>query len=99
MVHHGDVGREFFVLHTGEDSVAAGGIDVAVLTEGKFFGELALLDSPPRAATATTLTPSQVLRIDEQRFWALLETIPQRGLQVMVGLARRLREADERPWQ
>ena len=99
LMHQGDVGHEVFVLLSGEVSVSVDGVEVAVLTEGEFFGELALLDPAPRAATVTTLSPSQVLVIGEQRFRPLLEDVPQLAMQVMVGLARRLREADARPWQ
>ena len=100
LVREGDRGTEFFVVLAGEVSVVSGGTEVAVLKEGDFFGELALLDPAPRDATVTALSPVEVLVIDVRRFTPLLEDVPQLAQQIMVGLARRLREADgRRVWQ
>ena len=100
LVREGDRGTEFFVVLSGEVSVVAGGTEVAVLKEGDFFGELALLDPGERDATVTALSPVEVLVIDSRRFLPLLEDVPQLARQIMVGLARRLREADtRRVWQ
>jgi CRP-like cAMP-binding protein len=100
LVREGDPGTEFFVVVSGEVSVTSGGTEVAVLKEGDFFGELALLDPAPRDATVTALSPVEVLVIDARRFRPLLEDVPQLAQQIMVGLARRLREADaRRVWQ
>lgn len=100
LVREGERGQEFFVLLSGEVSVTAGGSEVAVLKEGDFFGELALLDPAPRDATVTALSPVEVLVIDAPRFQPLLEEVPQLAQKIMVGLARRLREADtRRVWQ
>lgn len=100
LVTQGEYGSEFFVLLSGEVSVTVDGAEVAVLSEGDFFGELALLDPAPRDATVTTLSPAEVLVIGAPRFAPLLEDVPQLAQKIMVGLARRLREADtRRVWQ
>jgi CRP/FNR family transcriptional regulator, cyclic AMP receptor protein len=96
LVTEGTAGREFFVILSGEVSVAVGGNEVAVLSEGQWFGELAIIDPAPRDATVTTLSPSELLVIDASRFQPLLEEVPVLGRKIMVGLARRLREADTR---
>lgn len=100
LVRQGDPGAECFVLLSGEVSVAVDGVEVAVLSEGAVFGELALIDPAPRSASVTTLSPTEVLVIGAQRFAPLLEEVPQLARQIMVGLARRLREVDrEGGWQ
>ena len=100
VVREGDAGREFFVLLSGEVSVTAGGEEVAVLKEGDWFGELAIIDPAPRDATVTTLSPAELLVIDGRRFLPLLEEVPTLGQKILVGLARRVREADRaRVWQ
>ena len=99
LVSQGEAGREFFVLMSGEVSVSVGGTEVAVLAEGQWFGELAIIDPAPRDATVTTLSPCEVLVIEATRFRPLLEEVPVLSHKIMVGLARRLREADERVWQ
>ena len=100
LVKEGEVGREFFVVLSGEVSVVAGGKEVAVLGEGEWFGELAIIDPAPRDATVTTLTPCELLVIDGRRFLPLLEEVPALAHKILVGMARRLREADRaRVWQ
>lgn len=94
LLREGDDGQECFVLLSGEVSVTVDGTELAVLGEGAVFGELALIDPAPRDATVTTLSPVEVLVIGAQRFRPLLDDVPQLAQQIMVGLARRLREAD-----
>ena len=100
LVKEGEAGQEFFVVLSGEVSVSVGGDEVAVLKEGEWFGELAIIDPAPRDATVTTLSPCELLVIDGRRFLPLLEEVPALAHKILVGLARRLREADRaRVWQ
>ena len=57
------------------------------------FGELAIIDSSPRAATAVALEASQLAVIDKRRFLFLVHETPQFALQVMSSLAQRLRSS------
>jgi CRP/FNR family cyclic AMP-dependent transcriptional regulator len=50
-------------------------------------GEISLLDDGPRTATATTLTPCELLRVNNSQFDSLLETSP--------AIRQRLQEAME----
>lgn len=96
LVKEGEIGREFFVLLSGEVSVVVGGREVAVLREGHWFGELAIIDPAPRDATVTATTDCELLLIDSRRFRPLLEEVPALAHKIMVSLARRLRQADQR---
>jgi CRP/FNR family transcriptional regulator, cyclic AMP receptor protein len=49
---------------------------VAILDEGAFFGEGCLVAQPLRNATATTLTPCAILRLDKPDILRLLYTEP-----------------------
>lgn len=99
LVKEGEPGREFFVILSGEVSVTVDGKEVAVLREGQWFGELALIDPAPRDATVVTLTPCELMIIESRRFLPLLDEVPVLSHKLMVGLARRLREADrKRVW-
>lgn len=100
LVREGEAGQEFFVVLSGEVSVQVGDREVAVLKEGEWFGELAIIDPAPRDATVTTLAPCELLVIDGRRFLPLLEQVPVLAHKILVGMARRLREADRhRVWQ
>ena len=94
LVEEGKTGREFFIVLSGEVSVQLRGQEVAVLKEGEWFGELAIIDPAPRDATVTALSPCELLVIDARSFGPLLEEVPLLAHKIMVGLARRLREAD-----
>lgn len=100
VITEGEDGQEFFIVLSGKLSVTVGSKEVAVLGEGDFFGELALFDPAPRAATVTASTPCELFVIDARHFQPLLEDVPLLARKVTAGLARRLRESDrQRLWQ
>jgi len=94
LVKEGDRGQEFFVVVEGKAEVSRGGKKVAVLGPGDFFGELALLDPAPRDATVTALTPMEAVVLGRREFTGLLAEVPPITTRLLVGMARRLREAD-----
>jgi monovalent cation:H+ antiporter, CPA1 family len=52
------------------------GITVAELTEGAYFGEMALLTSQPRSASATAVGITEVLELDRVGFERLVHEHP-----------------------
>ncbi|KAG0145543.1 hypothetical protein CROQUDRAFT_658461 [Cronartium quercuum f. sp. fusiforme G11] len=80
VVKEGEVGREFYIIESGRAEVEktreGGGIEVVgVLGKGDHFGELALLNSAPRAATVRVAAGSGRLRVaalGEKAFTRLL---------------------------
>jgi CRP-like cAMP-binding protein len=50
---------------------------VAILLEGSFFGEGCLAGQPLRMATASTLQPSTILRVEKREMIALLHREPE----------------------
>jgi CRP-like cAMP-binding protein len=63
-------GVGFFVITRGEADVRANGNDVATLSAGDHFGELALVSEAERTATVTARTELQCLEIP---FWDFRE--------------------------
>ncbi|GAX37130.1 Crp/Fnr family transcriptional regulator [Nodularia sp. NIES-3585] len=75
----------------GDDSVA-----LAILGQGDFFGEMAILDESPRSTDVIALSSVKLLSISRERFIQILFKDPQlhhRMLQLMV---RRLRQINQR---
>jgi CRP-like cAMP-binding protein len=96
LVTEGRVGREFFLILEGDAVVTREESEVATLTAGQWFGELALLDKEPRSATVTAATDMKLLVLGQAEFGGLLEAIPGIAAKLLAGVAHRLREADAR---
>jgi len=75
IILEGDEGEKFYIIRSGEVKVTKSGVAEEVskrLTEGDFFGELALLNSDKRAATVTATAPTTVLTLTRAQFTRLL---------------------------
>ena len=97
----GDVGDTFFIIESGlvEVSKLLDGVSPRTLARygpGEFFGELALLQDIPRAATVTAIEDSELLEISERDFEEYLEHNPALAATVMHVVAARLHDADVR---
>jgi len=63
---------------------------LALLGQGDFFGEMALLEDDNRSATAVALSESQLLGIFHPDLFDLFERKPELGIKVLVPLANML---------
>jgi CRP-like cAMP-binding protein len=90
----GDAGASMYVVIEGEVSVLIDGKVVETVRAGGVVGELALIDSQPRSATAISRTRCLVSPVDERRFMDLIAREPEFALQVMRVMAKRLRRMD-----
>jgi ATP-binding cassette subfamily B protein len=77
----GDAGDELHIIARGRVEVLKRGAEgerrqVAVLEDGDFFGEIALLQDVPRTATIRTRTPCLLLSLDREGFVKLLNAAP-----------------------
>lgn len=68
---------------------------LAVLHEGDFFGELSVIDGLPRSARAEALAPTTIALLGASEFRRLMEKSPQFALNLLLGLAIRLRTIDQ----
>ncbi len=94
LVEEGRVGREFFLILSGDALVEREGQEVARLGAGQWFGELSLLDHQPRSASVQAVTDMKLLVLGEAVFAGLLENIPTLAAKLLRNLAHRLRESD-----
>jgi CRP/FNR family transcriptional regulator, cyclic AMP receptor protein len=67
----------------------------AYLTEGEFFGEMALVEQSGRTASAQAVEPSRLLVIRKRDFQRLLERDPKLSLYLLRTVCERLRRANE----
>lgn len=72
IITEGDPGDAFYILETGEAEALKNGVSVKSYHRGDYFGELALLDDKPRAASIVTKTDVKVARLGRDGFKRLL---------------------------
>ncbi|KAF2278956.1 camp-dependent protein kinase A regulatory subunit [Westerdykella ornata] len=74
IIREGDVGESFYMLESGEAEVYKRGIDKPVkrYKKGDYFGELALLNDAPRAASVISTTEVKVATLGKDGFQRLL---------------------------
>jgi len=94
MAVEGRGGQELVIIVSGTARVSIGGREIATLSAGEAFGEVALLDGGPRTATVTATTDVVAEVIGHRELEALLLDSPHVARSLLVGLARRLRAAD-----
>jgi len=91
----GDEAKEFFVIKSGEVRIQIGNRTVTELGADSIFGEMALIDSEPRSATAVAVTDVKVVPVSEKQFLFLVSQTPFFALKVMRVLVQRLRATNK----
>ena len=90
----GSSGDEMFGVIEGEVVVRMPGGAVRSLGPDDTFGEMAIIDSSPRSATAVAVTDTKLAVINRKTFLFLVHETPMFALQVMSSIAERLRSFD-----
>jgi CRP-like cAMP-binding protein len=96
IVRQGEAANAFYVMLDGSADVRRNGKRVGRLGTGDYFGELALLDPAPRNADVVASSPVVIGRLLANSFRDVLKSSPAIRERLLVGLARRLRDADRR---
>jgi CRP-like cAMP-binding protein len=91
----GDEARELFVIRSGEVRIQIGNRTIAELGANSIFGEMALIDSEPRSATASAVTDVELVPVSEKQFLFLVSQTPYFALKIMRVLAQRLRATNK----
>jgi CRP/FNR family transcriptional regulator, cyclic AMP receptor protein len=99
LARQGTRGYELLVITEGSATVDIDGEVVATLGPGDFIGEIALLDGGPRTATVTAASDSVIEAMHAREFTELLLHAPHLMLNILKGVAKRLRATDLRLMQ
>ncbi len=98
LFREGEKGDVMYLIREGKIKITKGGDDdekvLAVLKEGDFFGEMAIIDGSPRSASAIAATPASLLVIDKETFKSKIRENPLIEY-VLETLTKRLRTTDE----
>jgi CRP/FNR family transcriptional regulator, cyclic AMP receptor protein len=94
IVQQGQVGNGLYILVSGGARVVSGENELARFGPGDFFGELAVIDQRPRAASVYALGETVCLALASWDLLSLLEQEPALAVNMLKELASRLRAAD-----
>jgi len=93
LIRAGDEGSSMFVVHNGRVAVQVsdpgGPRTVAELTEGNFFGEMALFTGEPRTANVVAIEETEVLEIGHAAMKHLFQTNPSLAESISWTIAER----------
>lgn len=91
----GETGNCLYIIYRGAVRIHSNEHTLAILKEGEFFGELSLLDTESRSASATTVSDSYLLKLDQEPFYELMSNRVEVVEGVLKILCKRLREQNE----
>ena len=91
----GDTGDSMYIILEGSVRVHDGEYTVAELSDGEFFGEIALLDDVPRTMSITTQTKCLLGVIQRYHFQDIIENYPAVGLDIIKALSKKVIRASE----
>lgn len=97
LIHQGDEGDTFYVIVRGKVEVVItleNGTEkeIAILEDGDYFGEIALLKEVMRTATIRTLTPCMVLSLERAVFNSVIAETPEIKVELERVMDQRLLE-------
>lgn len=90
LFNEGDPGMGMYIIEKGRINITMGNENklVATLSNGEFFGEIALLSETPRTATATASVPTKILGFFQSDLFGLTETNPRMGNKILFKIAK-----------
>lgn len=96
----GEDSREMFVVLEGQIEIVkisprGSDVKLATLSRGEFLGEMSLLESLPRSATARAVNKVKLLAIHPGGFLLKIRRDPTFAFEIMQTLSRRIRVTNE----
>src|SRR5262249_36307536 len=91
----GETAKELYGIQSGQGEIELGNRLLATLEANDIFGEMALIDSAPRSATAIAKTDVALVPVSKKDFLSLVSRAPTFALDLMSMMARRLRAANK----
>ena len=90
----GDPADELYVILAGEVDLTLRGESLGCERKGSIIGEMAMLESATRNATATARSKVKVAKLDRRQLQKMIRESPEFSLRAMTVLAGRLRAVD-----
>jgi CRP/FNR family transcriptional regulator, cyclic AMP receptor protein len=98
IVYQGELGECMYVIQSGKAEVlehkCGTEIRLAVLGEGDFFGEMALIDRETRSATVRAKGEVRAITVDRKTFRQRILEDPWLAFRILEKMSRRIRDLD-----
>jgi NNP family nitrate/nitrite transporter-like MFS transporter len=96
----GDPGDALYVLITGRVKIFTHAedenlLELVELTDGAYFGDLALIDGRPRSATVQTIEDCEFFLVGRQEFLKMMTNSPRILADVLIGLSEHVRNTNQ----
>jgi len=95
IVRKGESADRMYLVVSGTANVHEGGRSIRTLVPGDGFGEMAMLDNQPRAATITAEEPCTLLSLNREAFATLVSSRPEVSRAILLVLTANLRSNTE----
>ena len=97
--HQGSIGSTLYMIVSGQvriytTSEAGQELTVTIFHDGDFFGEMALLDGQPRAASAEAMCKTHTLTLHRSAFLHTINACPPIAASVLEVMAARIRQTN-----
>lgn len=95
--YQGDPGLGMYIIQEGEVLIQytdpeGNRKDLAILRDGDFFGEIALIDESPRSASAICRTDCHIIGFFRPDLFEIIEKHPRLGIKIVLKLAEIIAE-------
>ncbi len=94
LFHKGDIGECMYFIYKGKIRIHDEDVTLAILEENEILGELSVLDSETRSASATALQETILLKLEQEPFYDIMMTNAEVLKGILKTLGRRLRLMD-----
>lgn len=96
----GDEGKALYLIIKGKIKISVTSrlgneVILAILSDGDFFGEMALLDGLPRSADAVANEDTELLVLSRTEFLSFVAHNESAAMSILFSLSQRLRKADD----
>ena len=91
IIQEGSNGVSMYAVLQGTASITIQGKAVEAAGPGSVFGEMALIDAGPRAASVTATSDCKLLSLNKDAFLTLVKNNPAFSIEILRGFSERLR--------
>lgn len=95
----GDMGAEMYIIQSGQVKITKKTAEeektLVILSEGDFFGEMAVIDREPRSASAISITETKCIVLNQEVFESTMQNNIHIVKKILRNMSARLRDANK----